>query len=61
MAANYPLIEDVNLNELHNDLNQAMYMLHHVDEDIFSREEIRAVCFSLKVIMNSVDKMKKKK
>jgi len=36
-------------------------MLHHVNEDVFSKEEIKDACFSVKVALNSIEQMKEKK
>jgi hypothetical protein len=36
-----------------------MYMLHHVNEDVFSKEEIHEACFSVKVALNSIEKLRK--
>jgi|GEM_PF-3050651 len=57
----YPTFSDVDLNDLSKDLHNIMYMLHHVNEDVFSKEEIKDACFSVKVALNSIEKMKEKK
>jgi hypothetical protein len=57
----YPTFSDVDLNDLSKDLHNIMYMLHHVSEDVFSKEEIKDACFSVKVALNSIEKMKEKK
>ncbi|MCW3103390.1 MAG: hypothetical protein JWO09_1830 [Bacteroidetes bacterium] len=57
----YPTFSDVDLNDLSKDLHNIMYMLHHVNEDVFSKEEIKDACFSVKVALNSIEKMKEEK
>lgn len=54
----YPTFSDVNINDTYKDLNTIIYMLHHLDEELFSKEEIKEVCFSLKVALNTLEKMK---
>jgi hypothetical protein len=51
----YPVFNDVDINDIHKDLNKAIYMLHYVDEEIFSRKEIQAICFSIKVAINTLE------
>jgi len=46
---NYPTFADVDLNDVQKDLNTVMYMLHHLNEEQFTKEEIRDVCFSRKL------------
>ena len=46
----------IDIEKLNKDLNTAIYMLHYI-EDIFSPEEVKEVCFSLK---NINDKLRKK-
>lgn len=57
----YPTFSDVDLNDLSKDLNNVIYMLHHVNEDVFSKEEIKDACFSVKVALNSIERLKEKK
>lgn len=47
-------VKDVDVTELSNDLNSAIYMLHYVDDEIFSKEEVQNVSFSLRVMINSI-------
>ncbi|MCW3104981.1 MAG: hypothetical protein JWO09_3421 [Bacteroidetes bacterium] len=54
--AEYPVFDDVDLKDLYKDLNKAMYMLHHVDEEVFSKEEIKEVAFAIKITLNSLEK-----
>jgi hypothetical protein len=51
----YPVFTDVDIDEVYRDLNRVIYMLHYVDEEIFSKKEIREVCFSLQVAINTLD------
>jgi hypothetical protein len=51
----YPVFNDVDIHDIHKDLNEAIYMLHYVDEEIFSRKEIQAICFSIKVAINTLE------
>lgn len=51
----YPVFTDVDIDEVHKDLNKVIYMLHYVDEEIFSKKEIREVCFSIQVAINTLD------
>lgn len=57
----YPTFSDVSLSDTSKDLNTIIYMLHHLDEELFSKEEIKEVCFSLKVALNTLEKMKETK
>jgi hypothetical protein len=34
---------------INKDFNEAIYMLHYVDEELFSKKEVQAICFSIKV------------
>jgi len=54
---NYPLLDDVDLNDVQKDLNRLMYMLHYLDDEAFTKEEIRGACFSLVVMQNTIEKM----
>ncbi len=52
----YPIFTDVDIDEVHRDLNKVIYMLHYVDEETFSKKEIREVCFSIQVAINTLNK-----
>jgi hypothetical protein len=54
-------LKDVDMNEVYKDLNKVMYMLHHLDGEAFTKEEIRNVAFSLNVMVNSIEEMMKGK
>ena len=51
----YAVFTDVDIDEVHRDLHKVIYMLHYVDEEIFSKNEIREVCFSVHVAINTLD------
>ena len=57
----YPTFSDVDLSDLSKDLNNAIYMLHYVDENIFSKEDVKEACFSVKVALNSIEAAKTNK
>ena len=42
----YPVFTDVDMDEVHRDLNKVIYMLHYVDEEVFSKKEIRGLFFN---------------
>lgn len=50
-------LENIDIKDVYKDLHSAIYMLHHLDGEAFSKEEIRNVAFSLKVTANSIEKM----
>ncbi len=52
----YPIFDDVDINDIYKDLNKALYMLHYLDQEIFSKEEIQDVAFAIKVSINTLDK-----
>jgi len=54
--AEYPTFEDIDLKDLYKDLNKAIYILHHVDEEVFSKEEIKEVAFAIKTTLNTLEK-----
>ncbi len=39
----YPLFDDVDINDIYKDLNKALYMLHYLDQEVFSKEEIQKI------------------
>ena len=53
----YPSYTEIELNEVYKDINQAIYMLHYVNEEAFSKKEIREVCFSLKITLITLERM----
>lgn len=53
----YPEYIDVDIQDVYKDIHQAIYMLHYLKEDAFSKKEIRDVCFSLKITLNTLEKM----
>jgi hypothetical protein len=53
----YPNYIDVDMQDIYKDIQQAIYMLHYLSEDAFSKKEIREVCFSLKITLNTLEKM----
>lgn len=52
-------LEEVDIKDVYDDLNMAIYMLHYIDKDSFSRKEVREVAFSLKTAANTIEKMMK--
>ena len=57
----YPSYIDVDMNVIYKDINQAIYMLHYLEAEIFPESEVRDVCFSLKVTLNTLEKMMENK
>ncbi len=53
----YPSYIDVDMNIIYKDLHQAIYMMHYLEPEVFSESEIRNVCFSLKVALNTLEKI----
>ena len=62
---NYPTFEDASrlddLEKFREDFNLLMYMLHYVDKKVFSKKELREVSFSVKVALNTIQKMEQEK
>ena len=52
----YPAFDDVNIQDVYRDLNSAIYMLHHIEDEVFSKREIQNVCFAIKIALNTLDK-----
>lgn len=55
------LLNEMNIKDVQKDLNTAIYMLHFVNKELFSQIEIQNVSFSLKVMLDSSEKMMKGK
>lgn len=52
-------LEDVDMKDVYDDLHLAIYMLHYLDKNSFSRKEVREVAFSLRVAANTIEKIMK--
>ena len=50
---NNKIIIDLEKEDVQQDLEKAIYMLHFLEEG-FSKEEIKEVCFTLKHIVNNL-------
>lgn len=57
MDYHYPSYIDVDMNVIYKDINQAIYMLHYLEPEVFSQREIRDICFSLKITLNTLERM----
>lgn len=53
----YPNYIDADMNVVYKDINHAIYMLHYLEPDVFPEREVRDVCFSLKIALNTLEKM----
>ena len=53
----YPSFIDVDIDDVYKDVNKAIYVLHYVNEELFSKKEIQDICFSLKITLNTLEKM----
>ena len=53
----YPNYIDVEMSSVYKDIHQAIYMLHYLEAGAFSEREVRDVCFSLKIALNTLEQL----